>query len=338
MNLLNIAVIGCGHWGPNHIRVFSQLRGSRVVACSDLDPKRLATITEQFPHVRPFLDYQELLRDPGVDAVVIAAPTRAHYAIVKDALNAGKHVLCEKPLCPVALEAEELVALAASRKLVLMTGHVFLFNPGIVKLQELVRSGQPGRICYLRAQRTNLGPVRRDVNSIFDLATHDISIFNWILDASPLSVSAIGSAYLQSGIEDVASITLRYPNNVLAHIFVSWLDPKKVREIVVVGDKKMLIWDDLASAGPITIYDKGVDRPQEYSDFAHFQLLLREGDITIPKIKLEEPLKVQDAFFLRCIQEGRLTMNDGPFAVQVVKVLEAIDESLRNQGAPALLK
>jgi predicted dehydrogenase len=335
MSAIGIGVIGCGHWGPNHVRVFSQLRDSRVVACADLDPKRLGAIREQHPQVTAFQDYHDLLKLAEVNAVVVAAPTQVHYPVVKAALEADKHVLCEKPLCTVATEAAELVALAAARRRVLMTGHVFLFNSGIIKLKELVGSGDPGRICYLRALRTNLGPVRRDVNSVFDLATHDIAIFNWVLNARPESVSAVGGQFLQAGIEDVAFISLHYPHNILGHIQVSWLDPKKLREIVVVGDKKMVIWDELAPAGPIAIYDKTVVRQEHYEDFGQFQLLAREGDITIPKVRLEEPLKVQNRYFLKCLGEGRLPMNDGVFAVDVVKVLEAIEKSLKSDGAPA---
>jgi len=335
MNIVNIGVIGCGHWGPNHVRVFSQLRDSRVTACADPDGERLEAVREQHPEVRRFKDHEELLRSGGVEAVVVAAPTRVHYAVVKAALEADKHVLCEKPLCVHWQEAEELVALAKSRRRVLMTGHVFLFNSGIVKLKELVGSGDPGKLHYLRALRTNLGPVRRDVNSVFDLATHDIAIFNWILQSRPESVSAVGGQFLQEGIEDVAFISLRYPGNILGHLQVSWLDPKKLREIVVVGDRKMVIWDELAPAGPITIYDKMVVRHENYEDFGQFQLLAREGDITIPKVRLEEPLKVQNRYFLKCLGEGRLPMNDGAFAVEVVKVLEAIEKSLKGGGVPA---
>lgn len=334
MSVMNIGVIGCGHWGPNHVRVFSQIRDSRVVACADLDAKRLREVQEQHPHVRVFQDYRELLQMAEVDAVVVAAPTRVHYPVVKAALEANKHVLCEKPLCTVTQEAAELVALARARQRVLMTGHVFLFNSGIIKLKDLVTNGDPGKIYYLRALRTNLGPVRRDVNSVFDLATHDIAIFNWVLNSRPESVSAVGGRFLQAGIEDVAFISLRYPNNILGHIQVSWLDPKKLREIVVVGDKKMVIWDEMAAAGPIMIYDKTVVRHENYEDFGQFQLLAREGDITIPKVRLEEPLKAQNRFFLKCLGDGRLPMNDGPFTIDIVRVLEAIEKSLRNGGTP----
>ena len=333
MDRIKIAIIGCGHWGPNHVRVFSQLRDSEVVACADLAEPRREAIGQHYPHVRLFRDHQEMLRNTAIDAVVVATPTGAHHAIVKEVIEAGKHVLCEKPLCVTARDAAELVALATREKRVLMTGHVFLFNPGIVKLKELLNERQVGKVFYLRALRTNLGPIRRDVNSVFDLATHDISIFNYLLDARPEWVSAVGGQFLRNDLADVAFVSLRYPGNISAHIIVSWIDPKKLREIVVVGDAKMVVWDEMASAGPIAIYDKGVEWPQDYADFGQFQLLVREGDMTIPKIRLEEPLKVQNRFFLQCVREGRLPMNDGQFAVDVVKVLEAIVQSMANRGA-----
>jgi predicted dehydrogenase len=335
--MIKIGVIGCGHWGPNHVRVFSQLRDSRATAIADLDSNRLEAIRQQYGHVQPFKDYREMLKAADVDAVVVAAPTKLHYVMVKDALNAGKHVLCEKPLCLNVAEGEELVALAGKKNLILMVGHVFLFNPGIVKLHELIKYKEAGRVYYLRALRTNLGPVREDVNSVFDLATHDISIFNWLMGGLPESASANGAAFLQDNIEDVAFISLRYPDGVLANIQVSWLDPKKLREIVVVGDKKMLVWDELSSPGPITIYDKRMEREPFYDDFGHFHLLAREGDITIPKVKLEEPLKAQNRFFLNCIKENKIKMNDGVFAIGVLKALDAITRSMQEGGARVLV-
>lgn len=274
-----------------------------------------------------------MLREAELDAVVISTPTRLHYEMVKAALLAGKNVLCEKPLCLRPTDAEELVKLAKKQKRVLMVGHVFLFNPGILKLKELIRFRNAGRVYYLRALRTNLGPVRQDVNSVFDLATHDISIFNFILDAVPETVSAVGGTFLQPGIEDVAFISLRYPEGIVANIQVSWLDPKKLREIVVVGDRKMIVWDELASPGPIHIYDKGVAREPYYDDYGQFHLLTREGDITIPKVRMEEPLKVQNRFFVQGVRDGRIKVNDGSFAIGVVRVLDAINQSLKAGGA-----
>jgi predicted dehydrogenase len=332
LETIRIGVIGCGHWGPNHVRVFSHLTGSRVVACADPDARRREAVVAQFPNVCAFADHRDLLRQSDIHAVVVAVPTRLHLQMVEESLNAGKHVLCEKPLCLTAAESQRLVELAAAKGRVLMVGHVFLFNAGIVRLRQYIREGTPGRVLYLRATRTNLGPIRSDVNAVYDLATHDISIFNYLLDAMPESVSAVGGCFLQPGIDDVAFISLRYPGNRLGHIQVSWLDPKKLREIVVVGDKRMLVWDDLAAPGPIQIYDKGVDRPPDYEDFGQFHLLTREGDLTIPKVKLEEPLRTQDRFFLEAVRSGRLEFNDGAFAVGVQKVLEAISASLEKGG------
>jgi len=334
---IRIGIVGCGHWGPNHVRVFSQLQGARVTAVADPESRRTKGICAQYSGIRAYADHRSMLAESELDAVVVAAPTTLHYGMVKEALEAGKHVLCEKPLCLTTSESRELVGLAAAKDLRLMIGHVFLFNAGIVRLKEYIQDGMPGRVHYLRATRTNLGPVRGDVNCVYDLATHDISIFNFLLDALPESVSAVGGCFLQPTIEDVAFISLRYPRNRLANIQVSWLDPKKLREIVVVGDRRMVVWDDLASPGPIHIYDKGVDRPPDYQDFGQFHLVTREGDLTVPKIRLEEPLKAQARHFLDAIRRGHLELSDGEFAVGVQRVLEAISESLRNGGRSVVL-
>src|SRR5262245_55623196 len=212
-NTVRIGVVGCGHWGPNHVRVFSQLAGSKAVACADPDDARRKSVRGLFPHVQAYKDHHEMLGQTDVDAVVVAAPTRLHCEVVRDALHAGKHVLCEKPLCMTAAEARELIQLARDRGRILMVGHVFLFNAGIRKLKSLIHTPQTGRVHYLRATRTNLGPIRTDVNSVYDLATHDISIFNWLLDSKPISASAVGGCFLQPGIEDVAFISLISPNN-----------------------------------------------------------------------------------------------------------------------------
>jgi len=336
MSFTKIAVIGCGHWGPNHIRVFSNLPESRVVSVADLDSKRLDVICAPYPDVQRFSDYRKLLRESPAEAVVVASPAKSHFEIVKEALLANRHVLCEKPLCVQSQEAQQLVALAGKQNRVLMTGHVFLFNPGILKLKELASAGESGRIYYLRATRTNFGPIRSDVNSVLDLATHDISIFNFLLGARPLSASAVGGGYLQPNVEDVACICLRYPGDVLAYIHVSWLDPKKVREIRVVGEKRMLVWDELAALGPIYVYDNAVVRNRwDYQDYAQYQLLAREGGITIPKVQLEEPLRAQNRHFLKCVREGRGGSHDGNFAIDVVRVAEAIAKSMESGGAPA---
>ena len=235
-------------------------------------------------------------------------------------------------------DAEALVRLAAEKKLILMVGHVFLFNRGILKLKDLIQNGDLGRIYYLFARRTNLGPIRSDVNAVLDLASHDVSIYNHLLGAPPLEVSAVGRSFLQAGVEDVSIITLQYPNNVVASIHVSWLDPKKVREITVVGEKKMAIWDDLATLGPVMLFDKGVvAKRQEYADFGEFQLLAREGDVTVPRVPAEEPLRSQSRAFVEALDAPEKLQSDGRVGADVVRVLAAINQSMASNGAPVKL-
>jgi predicted dehydrogenase len=336
--MINIGVIGCGHWGPNHVRVFSSLRNSKVIAVADLDPQRLQYVIEQYPTLSVHADYSAILENSKIDAVVISTPTDTHYHIVKHALQAGKHVLCEKPLCRKVNEGEELVVLARERHVILMVGHVFLFNTGILKLKELLTAQALGKIFYFSATRTNLGPIRQDVNAVYDLATHDISICNFLLDYTPLEVSAVGVAFLQSGIQDVAFISLKYPSEIVANIRVSWLDPKKVRQMTIVGDKKMATWDDLAEVGPVVIYDKGVIKEPYYSNYGEFQLLAREGDVTVPKIKPQEPLGVQNSYFLSCIEQGVIRISDGQFGVDVVRILAAVNDSIASGGQPVAVR
>jgi predicted dehydrogenase len=332
--MIHVGVIGCGQWGPNHVRNFSHLSGSRALMCADLSEKRLRVMKETFRNIRPTRDHREILNHPKIDAVVIATPTATHYRLVKESLLAGKDVLCEKPLCLKVDEARELVRLAKRRKRILMVGHVFLFNPGIRKLKQLVAKGQCGRIYYIHSERTNLGPFRTDVNSVWDLAAHDVSIFNYLLSAMPREVSARGGRYLQKHLEDVAFISLVYPMGILVNIHVSWLDPRKVRQITVVGDKKMVIWDDLDHMGPIKIYNRQVEQHNFYETFGEFYLLAKEGSITIPRVESYEPLKTQDAHFLECVAKRKKPLTDGASALDAVRILCAIEASLARKGVP----
>lgn len=331
---IRIGVIGCGLWGPNHVRNFSALPGSEVVAIADTNPDRLRALEAQYKSLVTFQDYTKLLAYDQLDAVVVATPTGTHAPIVRDALLAGRHVLCEKPLCERAEEGEELAELAERRSLLLMVGHVFLFNHGILRLKEFIQSGQLGRLYYITAKRTNLGPIRGDVNSVYDLAAHDISIMNFLLDEVPERVSAMGQAFLQERIEDVVFISMQYPGGVLAHLHASWLDPKKVREITVVGDQKMVTWDDLAAIGPVSVYNKGIVNQPYYEDFGKFQLLVREGDVTIPHVRMEEPLKVQAQCFLSYLRGAPIERGTVREGIEVVRVIEAIMKSLAAYGAP----
>jgi len=331
---INVGVIGCGHWGPNHIRIFSQLSGSEVLMCADPDPKRLEAIKRIYPGVEIACDYKEILNDQDIDAVCIAAPTNFHYSIAKEALTRGKHVLCEKPLALISDECVELNELAEQNGKVLMVGHVFLFNAGIIWLKDYIQSGQLGRVYYAYSIRTNLGPFRYDVNALWDLAPHDISIFNYLFDGCPVNVSGRGQKCLGETLEDLVFATLEYPDNVLANIHVSWLDPKKVRQITIVGDKKMVVWDDLDDVGLIKLYDKHVEKTKVfYETYGEFQLLSKEGSITIPNIDASEPLKKQDEYFLECIGNKSSPEVSGAIkGLEVVKTLSAIQSSIDQKG------
>ncbi len=335
--MTEIAVIGCGQWGLNHIRVFSSLKGAHLVEVVDTDPKRLVRVEEQFPGVRCRQSYDGILENPQIQAVVVSTPANQHFSIVKHCLEAGKHVLCEKPLCLLSSEAHTLDELARARGLILMVGHVFLFNSGIVKMKELIREGGVGRIYFLSATRTNLGPIRNDVNAAFDLASHDISIFNWLLEEEPEAVWAVGSAFLQPGIEDAVFITLRYPSKALANIVVSWLSPKKIRQITIVGSQKMVSWDDLEMNTPVTVYDKGAGASREYAEYGEFlRISMWDGDVRMPKVHIEEPLKLQNRSFLQAIECGKVERADAAFAAGVVRVLEAISQAVKGSGVVEL--
>jgi predicted dehydrogenase len=330
-----IGVIGYGHWGPNHVRVFNNLPESEVVAVADLNEERLRSVRGMYPRTRCEQDYRRVLDDPDVEAVVVATPVGTHHRITREALLADKHVLCEKPLCKTSEQAQGLLDLARARDRLLMVGHVFLFNPGIVKLKELIDSGEMGPLQYLSASRTNLGIFQSDANVAYDLATHDISIFNWLLGDEPAVVSATGASFVLPDVEDVVFVSMRYPGNVLANIHVSWLDPKKVRQITVVGRKKMVTWDDLQTTSPVAIYDKGANTVKEYGDFGEFQRLsMWDRDIRLPKVRSDEPLKLQANAFLEYLQKGVPERSEGEFSLGVVKVLEAVGASMERDGAP----
>jgi predicted dehydrogenase len=331
--IVRIGVIGCGHWGPNHIRVFSSLKDCQVVAIADASEPRLAAVCEMFPHVRGFSDDRTLLRDGNVDAVVVVTPTKTHYAIVSDALEAEKHVLCEKPLCTNVAEGQRLIALAERQGVVLMVGHIFLFNAGILKVKELIEAGEIGAVRSLSAIRTNLGPVRSDVNAAWDLASHDIATFNWLLGSEPVEVQAMGAAFLQGGVEDIVNISMKYPGGVLASIQCSWLDPKKVRQMTVVGSKRMITWDDLALSNPVAVYEKSVEAHRETSDYGEFlRLSMLDGDVRLPKVQAHEPLKAQNAAFLSAIAAEQTTRSDAAFGVGVVRTLARIQDSIERSG------
>jgi predicted dehydrogenase len=332
--LLRIGVVGFGEWGPNHVRNFSSLPGVKVVGVADARTERLEAARQQFDGIDTFSTHAEMFAASGLNAAVVATPTSTHAPILRDALAAGLHVLCEKPICASVDDARDITARAERSGRIVMVGHVFLFNSGIRKLRQLLADQEIGAVRYLTARRTNLGPIRDDVNAAWDLASHDISIMNFLLDAQPLEVSAVGHGYLERALQDVAFLTLTYPGGVLVNIHVSWLDPVKVREITAVGSTKMVVWNDLSSIGPIRIFDKGVVRGRRYSDFGDFQLLARQGDVTIPHVEMEEPLRAQARHFVEALAKGVSGVSDARFGLAVVKALAAADQSMAQGGRP----
>jgi predicted dehydrogenase len=314
------------------IRNFTQLKDSDVVVCADLAENRLKHMKSLYPHLEVTSDYTELLRRDDIDAVVVATPPETHHKITMEALEAGKHVFVEKPLAVTGQECGEMVARADELGLVLMTGHTFVYTAAVNKVKDLIESGELGDILYISTTRVNLGLFQENINVIWDLAPHDVSILNYILNATPDEVSAIGHSYIQRDVEDVAFLTIRYPRSVLAHIHVSWLNPNKIRKTTVVGRKKMLVYDDISPLEKIRIYDKGVDIPPHYDTFGEFQLAYRFGDIFIPKLDDSEPLKVECQHFVDCVEKKAVPRSSGVHGYEVVKVLETAMESIKMDG------
>ncbi len=331
--MFTIGVIGCGYWGPNLIRNFFNLQNADVKTCADLSEKRLDHMKQLYPSLQTTTDFRELTGDTGIDAVVIATPVSSHFPIAKEALEAGKHVFVEKPLASSPEEGTQLVKLAGEMNRVLMVGHTFIYTAAVNKIKDVIDSGELGEIYYVSTTRVNLGIFQEDINVVWDLAPHDISIMNFILDAQPISVSAVGHDYIRSGIQDVAFLTLSYPESVLANIHVSWLDPNKIRRTTVVGSKKMLVYDDVSSLEKIRIYDKGVTVTPHYDTFGEFQLSYRYGDISIPKLDDAEPLKIECKHFVECVENGASCRSSGAHGLDVLLTLGTSDRSMKQGGA-----
>lgn len=333
--MTGIGVIGAGHWGPHLIRNFNDHLSSQVLWVSEMDERRRKAIAERFPSVSVTSELEDVLGDTRVDAVVVATPTSTHAPIVSQALEAGKHVLVEKPITHTLDEAVRLCDLAESMDRVLMVGHVFLFNPAFRAAKGYIDEGLLGDIKYLSMTRTNLGPVRTDVNAAWDLASHDISIANYWLEAMPTKVTATGGSWLNEGVEDVVFATLTYPKGVLVHIEASWLNPRKRRLISVVGAERMLTVDDMELNEPIRIYDKGVVGVGDtdlVDTFAAFRSQIREGEVRIPHVTGGEPLRSECEEFLNRVAGGGETISNGRDGARIVAVLTAIDASVAQGG------
>jgi len=319
-----IGIIGIGHWGTNHLRVFSSLPGSRVVCAADPKTSRHNVLKQSYPWVKFYRDYHSLLENEDLDAVVVATPSSGHYAAVRDALSAGLDVLCEKPLALTASECQNLARRANAARRILMVGHILMFNPGVRKLKKYLDQGKLGKIYYIMSVRTNLGPVRPDVDVIYDLATHDISMCNYLLGKEPLEATAVSASYLGNSKADISFITLRYPQKILAHFHVSWLTPPKRREVMIVGDRQIITWDDLDLMEPVRLYAIGRFEEPCYFSFGEFQKMSRDREINSPVVDSEEPLVVQNKHFLECVQKRTRPLSSANEALAVVRALEMI--------------
>jgi len=335
---IKVGVVGCGYWGPNLIRNFRALPDCNLRMMCDVSEARLKHLKQLYPEVEGATDYGHMLNGAGLDAVVVATSVKHHFPMAKASLLAGKHTFIEKPMASSAAQCEELVAIAKAKSLVLMVGHTFLYSPAVRKIKELVEWGDLGEIRYICARRLNLGLFQKDINVAWDLAPHDISIILHIMEQLPVSVNCRGSAHVTPGIEDVTSMCLNFPNNRSAIIHSSWLDPRKTREMTIVGNKKMIVYDDVAQIEKIKLYDARVERPPHYDTFGEFHYAYHYGDMYVPYIKQEEPLKSECQHFLDCIREGISPLTDGKRGLELVKILEASSASLKQGGAPVTLQ
>jgi len=335
--MVRIGVIGCGYWGPNLIRNFMSVPGCEMVICCDKDVKKLERMTSLFCGIKTTTDFCDLL-DDTVDAVAIATPVWSHYELAKACLASGKHILVEKPFSDSSEKCRELIDLAERQKRIVMVGHTFLYTAAVNKIKEIIQSGELGEVLYVNSTRVNLGLFQNDINVIWDLAPHDISIILYALGKEPVEVNAQGKYHYKKGIEDVALFTLNYENGTIAFVHNSWLDPNKIRRMVFVGSKKMLLYDDIDQTEKIKIYDKGVEMPKYYDSFGEFHLSYRSGDIHVPMLNEHEPLKEECRDFVESIENGHTPRSDGTCGLKVVEIIEAANQSLADNGAAVALR
>jgi len=327
--VLRIGIIGIGHWGPNYARILNgQIAGATLTACVDRVPARLNSIRAQYPQVEMLTDHREMIERKLVDAVAICTTATTHRPIAEDCLAAGLDVLVEKPIAASSEDAEAIIKKARDTGRILMVGHTFLFNPAVQAMKRYLESGELGRVLYFHFQRTGLGPIRQDVNALWDLAPHDLSMLSYWLGTEPSEVVARGQSYLKDGYDDVVFLTLRYPNDVLASIHVSWLDPVKVRRATIVGDRRMAVFDDVNASEKLRLYDKGASYQPAGGDFGAFVAAVRDGDILIPSLDNKEPLREQLAHFVQCVVERKEPIADGAAGLSVVRVLETAQKEL----------
>ncbi len=332
--MIGIGVIGFGYWGPNLVRNFSELQKSKVLAICDARPERLKSAQLRYPGVETTNDFRELMDHRGIDAIAIATPVSSHYELAMESLKAGKHVLVEKPLTMTSEQGIRLIDEAEKRSLTLMVDHTFLYTGAVRKIKDLVDTNGIGEVYYYDSVRVNLGLFQHDVNVIWDLAVHDLSIMDYVLGMEPVAVSATGISHVTGKPEDIAYLTLFFDSRVIAHIHVNWLAPVKVRSTLIGGDKKMIVYDDLEPSEKIKIYDKGITLGNNGEGIYKEMIGYRTGDMWAPKLDTAEALKLEAVHFLQCIEEKKKPVTDGAAGLRIVKILEAATESMKEHGRP----
>jgi predicted dehydrogenase len=330
--MIGIAVVGAGAWGKNHIRVFSEIPGVHLKYLCDKDSSKLSSLQKSYPQSKTVEDLSPILADPEVKGVVITSSASSHFPLAKAALLEGKDVLVEKPMALKVKDAEEMTRISEEKDRILMVGHLLIYHPVFDRLKEMVDSGELGKVHYIYTQRVNLGVIRQDENALWSFAPHDLSVVQKLLGEMPVVVSANGQSYVQKEIEDVVFLSLHFADGKMVNIHLSWLDPHKVRKITIVGSKKMVVFDDMEASEKLKVYDKGVRSPS-YGSYGEY-LSLRFGDITIPNIKMTEPLRVEAEHFIQCIQTRGKPKTDARDGLEVVKILVAAQESLKKKGVP----
>jgi predicted dehydrogenase len=336
--LIHIGVIGYGYWGPNLVRNFFECPTTEVVAVADLNEDRLAVVNRRYPGVKTVTDYREILRNPRIDAVAISTPVTSHFPLAMEALDAGKHVLVEKPMTATSEEALRLIEKADRRNLVLMVDHTFVYTGAVRKIRELIDKGSLGEIYYYDSTRVNLGLFQHDVDVIWDLAVHDLSIMEFILPDTPAAVSATGIGHIKGAAENIAYVTVFYESSLIAHLNVNWLSPVKVRRTLIGGSRQMIAYDDLENSEKVKVYDKGVTVKNGPESVYKLLVGYRSGDIYSPQLDVTEALRLEAGHFAECIEGGKTPITDGFAGLRVVSVLEAATKSMKERGRSVPLK
>jgi predicted dehydrogenase len=334
---VTVGVFGCGYWGPLLVRNFRGLPDCRLKAVCDPNTERLRHISTLYPDIEGMTQPLQFLNDSTLDAVVIATPVKHHYSLAKASLLAGKHTFIEKPMASSSAECEELIEIADRNGLILMLDHTFLYSSPVQKIAQIVQAGDLGEIRYINCRRLNLGLFQKDINVAWDLAPHDISIILHILDEFPTTINCQGNAHITPGVEDVTNMSLSFSRKRFATIQSSWLEPRKIREMTIVGTRRMIVYDDLRTREKIRIYDARVERPPHYDTFAEFQYSYHYGDSYIPHLHQEEPLKSACQHFIDCIKTNSQPLTDGRRGLEMIRILEAASASLKINGAPVTL-